>query len=242
LRLVAPASERVCAVLAFADVAAAIRASSTLRRRVSSVESLEMFLGEGLALVCSKFGIEKPFTTDHDAYLLVESADEVDPTDRLCEAIAATDGVVDAAFASEPSRRASLWRYREGHTEAINSLGAPHKLDVSLPIRNLAAFVDEVRQVVGAAAPAASTWLFGHVGDGNVHVNVTGVDPDDETVDDAVFRLAVRMGGNISAEHGIGVAKRRWLTLNRSQAEIATYRSIKRALDPAGILSPNVML
>jgi FAD/FMN-containing dehydrogenase len=73
-------------------------------------------------------------------------------------------------------------------------------------------------------------------------VNITGVDPSDETVDGAVLELVSSLGGSISAEHGIGVAKRRWLELNRSSSEIAAMRAVKRALDPAGILSPNVLV
>jgi FAD/FMN-containing dehydrogenase len=74
-----------------------------------------------------------------------------------------------------------------------------------------------------------------------VHVNITGVEPDDDAVDDRVLVLAADMGGSISAEHGIGTAKRPWLHLNRSPAEIAAFRSIKDALDPAGILNPHVL-
>ena len=96
--------------------------------------------------------------------------------------------------------------------------------------------------VVAGVAPDARCWLFGHVGDGNLHVNVTGVDPSDESVDDAVLRLVVASGGSISAEHGIGTAKRRWLSLQRSAEELAVFRSIKDALDPRGILNPHVLL
>ena len=78
--------------------------------------------------------------------------------------------------------------------------------------------------MVTGVAPGAEVWLFGHAADGNVHVNVTGVDPDDDAVDDAVFELAASLGGSVSAEHGIGTAKRRWLRLNRSDAEIARVR------------------
>ena len=85
-------------------------------------------------------------------------------------------------------------------------------------------------------------WLFGHAADGNVHVNVTGVDPDDDAVDDLVLRLVAAAGGSISAEHGIGRAKARWLHLNRSPAEITAFRAIKAALDPDGIMNPGVLL
>jgi FAD/FMN-containing dehydrogenase len=148
----------------------------------------------------------------------------------------------DVAVAVDAARRAELWRYREAHTDAINRLGAPHKLDVTLPAPAIASFVRDVPGRVIAAVPGATTWLFGHAADGNIHVNVTGVDPADDRVDDAVLGLTAALGGSISAEHGIGTAKRRWLHLNRSPAEIAAMRAIKHALDPRGTLNPNVLL
>ena len=95
---------------------------------------------------------------------------------------------------------------------------------------------------VAAVAPGARVWLFGHAGDGNVHVNVTGVAPDDERVTDAVLRLVAGLHGSISAEHGIGTAKRRWVHLTRSPAELRALRAIKDALDPNGTLNPHVLL
>jgi FAD/FMN-containing dehydrogenase len=169
-------------------------------------------------------------------------ADRTDPTGPLAEAVEDIDDLSDVAVATEPGPRAALWYYREAHTEAINTLGSPHKLDVTLPDAALAEFVDRVPEVVRTVDPAARTWLFGHVGDGNIHVNVSGPAPDDDRVDDAVFRLAAALGGSISAEHGIGTAKKRWLHLSRTPAEIRAFRSIKRALDPAGILNPQVLL
>ena len=82
---------------------------------------------------------------------------------------------LDAAVA-DSGRAAALWGYRERHTEAINLLGPPHKLDVTLPADRLAHFVDSVPAVVGKVAPDAQVWLFGHVADGNIHVNITGLD------------------------------------------------------------------
>jgi len=83
--------------------------------------------------------------------------------------------------------------------------------------------------------------VFGHIGAGNLHVNVLGPAPDDDSVDDAVFRLAAEHGGTISAEHGIGRAKAAVLHLSRSAAEIAAMRAVKSAFDPAGLLNPGVL-
>ena len=86
--------------------------------------------------------------------------------------------------------------------------------------------------------------MFGHLGDGNVHVNILGAmgsEPNDK-VDDAVLHYVAHLGGSISAEHGIGTAKKEFLHLNRSESELAAFRAIKSALDPNGILNPNVLL
>ena len=242
VRLVPQSPERVTSVLAFSSTAAAVEAASLLRRSLPELQSLEFFLQSGLDLVCRASGTAAPFPGAHRAYLLVEVAARHDPMPALAAVLDSVAGVEDVAVATDTARRAQLWRYREEHTEAINTLGAPHKLDVTLPAPALAAFIDHVGEVVRGADPAATTWLFGHVGDGNVHVNVTGVEPDDLSVDDRVMHYVAELGGSISSEHGIGTAKRTWLHLNRSAAELAAFRRLKTALDPAGILNPNVLL
>jgi FAD/FMN-containing dehydrogenase len=240
--LVPPTPARVVALLAFDAAAAALEALGPLRRGLPSLAAAELFFDDGLALVCSVTGAPRPFDRPHAAYLLVEAAGIADPSEDLAAAAGSLAGVADAAVAWDPGRVAALWHYREAHTEAINSLGVPHKLDVTLPAGELAEFVARVGAAVSGVRDGARVWLFGHAGDGNIHVNVTGVAPDDERVDAAVFGLAAGMGGSISAEHGIGAAKRRWLHLNRSAAEIGAFRALKRALDPDGVLNPHVLL
>ena len=111
-----------------------------------------------------------------------------------------------------------------------------------MPLAQLARFLAEAPDAVARVAPGARTILFGHLADGNVHVNVLGADPGDEHVDDAVLALALACGGTISAEHGVGVAKARWLERARGAGELAAMRAIKRALDPAGLLNPGAVL
>jgi FAD/FMN-containing dehydrogenase len=241
LRLVPRFDQRVVALLGFADVEGALAACSALRRALPSLEAAELFLDDGLELVCSTFHLPKPLTSPACAYLVIESADRVDPSNALASAVDDV-GAIDVAVAGSTQQRAALWRYREAHTEAINLIGPPHKLDVTLPSGALANFIAAVRTRIVAVVPDARVWLFGHAADGNLHVNVTGADPADERVDEVVLTLVAEHGGSISAEHGIGTAKKRWLHLSRSPAEIAAMRAIKRALDPAGILNPNVLL
>lgn len=243
LALVPALAQRVVALVAFDHLDPLLAAVGLLRRELPSLTAAELFFADGLELVCHQLHLPPPLAAGHEAYLLVEAASTTDPSSELAEAVDGLAGVGDVAVAVDRARSGALWRYREGHTEAINAIGPPHKLDVTLPAARLAEFVPRVREVVTGVAPGPGTrtWLFGHAADGNLHVNVTGVEPGDEVVDDAVLTLVADLGGSISAEHGIGTAKKRWLHLNRSPAELAVMRSIKRALDPAGTLNPNVL-
>lgn len=242
LRLVTRYEQRVVALVAFDTLADAVGAVASWRSSLDCLEAAELFLDEGLRLVCDTFGLPAPFTPRWPVYVLVEVAAHHDPTDELAAAVIASANVGDVAVAADTSGRRALWRYREDHTLAINTLGPPHKLDVTVPIGAVAEFVAEVPTRVAAVAPDAHTWLFGHLGDGNIHVNVTGPAPDDERVDEVVLAQVAELGGSISAEHGIGTAKTRWIHLTRSRDELAAMAAIKRALDPDGILNPNAVL
>jgi len=242
LRLHAPTRSSVVALCAFDDIETALDAVGTLRRELDCVNAIELFLETGLRLVCEQLGLARPFASPHVAYVLVEAAANTDPTDALGRAVGQCVGVADVAVATDAVSARALWRYREGHPEAINLVGVPLKLDVALPADRLGQFIHAVPARVAAIAPDASVWMFGHAGDGNVHVNVTGVPLDDERVTGSVFGLVAALHGSISAEHGIGTAKRRYLHLVRSPDEIAMYRAIKRAFDPIGILNPHVLL
>jgi FAD/FMN-containing dehydrogenase len=242
LRLVPHCPYVVVALLAFDRVDQALEAVGALRRSVDALRALEFFLDDGLELVRERLALSAPFAARHAAYVLAECAAGSDPAPALADAVAALADLADAAVATDARRARELWRYREGHTEAINLLGAPHKLDVTLPSAHLAEFVERVPGEVAAVVPEARVWLFGHAGDGNVHVNVTGVASDDERISDAVLRLVASMHGSISAEHGLGTATRRWLHLVRTPAEIELLRRIKQAFDPQEIFNPNVLL
>lgn len=240
LRLVHHLTERATALFALEGTAAALELLRRLGESVPSVEAAELFYQDGLELVCDYRNLSAPFSHQHGAYVLVECAASYDPTDELA-AVSDGPGVSDVAVAVDAARREQLWSYREHHTEAINATAVPHKLDVAVPLDRLEDFERKVRERIAAAAPQATPILFGHIGDGNIHVNVIGADPGDEALDQAVLELVAECGGSISAEHGIGHAKRKWLGLTRSEAEIAVMTQIKRSLDPAGLLNPGVL-
>lgn len=245
LRLVPQLPARVVALVALDDVTAGVAMGARLRRELTALLALELCLADGIALVCAHTGLPEPFDPPAAVVLLVECAGRAGETDTLVEQLAAvleTSAESRAsAVATDAAGRARLWSYREGHTEAVNAVGVPHKLDVTLPDARIAEFAGAVRDRVAQVAPGARVVLFGHVGDGNLHVNVLGPPPEDGTVDDAVLDLVLAMGGSISAEHGIGVAKRVALTRARPAPELAAERALKHALDPAGILNPGVI-
>jgi FAD/FMN-containing dehydrogenase len=198
-------------------------------------------LSDGVELTRAHAGLSPPFEVTHPCYLLVECAGPSDPTDDLAEALAQAPEVADAAVAADRPGRAALWAYRERHTEAVSALGVAHKLDVTLPLARLAHFVAAIPELVEQAAPGAAVHLWGHLGDGNLHVNILGPAPEDPAVDDAVLRFVAHLGGSISAEHGIGAAKRHLLHLTRGPEDLAAMRAIKHALDPDGRLNPGVL-
>lgn len=231
---------RVAALVPLGSAGEAAELFAALRAHAASLESCDFFLDEGLQLVLDHQRRESPLRTRAPFYVLAECAARSDPTEELAEALERA-GIDDALVADDTTSRERLWALREGHSEAINAAGIPHKLDVGVPLHELSRFLEQVPDAVTAAG-GERTILFGHLGDGNVHVNVLGTDPDDTRVDDAVLELVLDCGGTISAEHGVGVTKARWLERARGVAEVTAMRAIKRALDPDNLLNPGAVL
>lgn len=245
LALVPAAGAVVTGLIGLATVAEAVALVGRLRREVPNLEAAELVLRDGSLLVAEQTGVAPVLDPVPPVQVLVEAVGPPDPTDTLARVLDDTDGLVGVAVATDPARAAGLWHVREAHTESIARLGVPHKYDVTLPASRLARFVDEIPGVATAVEPGAQVWLFGHVGDGNIHVNVTAVARPDgagDRVADAVLGRVVADGGSVSSEHGIGTAKRRWLHRDRGAGDVAAMRAIKAALDPDGILNPNVLL
>jgi FAD/FMN-containing dehydrogenase len=230
---------RAVALLGFGSVEHAVAGAQLARRASSDVEAVELMTAAGMALVAEVKQLAPPFAIP-EACLLLEVAGR-SAFDDLVEVVAELPDVTETAVADGGAARERLWIWRESHTEAINTLGPPLKLDVTLPIQALAEFVAGVPRALGAVAPGARPWFFGHVADGNVHLNVTGAGEKREQVSDVLLHQVAAYAGSISSEHGIGHAKRHWLELSRSAAEIETMRALKRALDPASVLNPGVL-
>jgi FAD/FMN-containing dehydrogenase len=135
-----------------------------------------------------------------------------------------------------------LWQARESVAEVVGLFGPPVKFDVSLPFSAISAFAADSTRLIHRCSPDAIPLLFGHVGEGNLHLNVLRCDTDAESrIYPQMMKLIAAHGGNVSSEHGVGSRKRAYLTMSRTSADIAAMRAIKNALDPTGYLNPAVL-
>jgi D-lactate dehydrogenase (cytochrome) len=158
--------------------------------------------------------------------------------------------VRDAAIAGSIEQGKAFWRIRDMFGEAQRYAGGSIKHDVSVPVAAVPAFIREADAAVTALIPGARPLPFGHLGDGNIHYNVTqpeGADKDEylkrwDEVNAVVFAVVKKYGGSISAEHGVGVIKRDLLPSVKDPVALELMRSIKHLLDPRGILNPGKVL
>ena len=157
---------------------------------------------------------------------------------------------MNAASDETGTQAAALWALREGISESLSATGLPHKNDVALPIAALEAFCAELGGAFEATYPDWEICLFGHIGDGNLHVNVMKPEDMDKAaflekthdVDRIIFELVHAFDGSISAEHGIGLLKKGAIGYTRSDDELRLMRAMKAALDPDGLLNPGKIL
>jgi len=240
-------------VLLFAlpDLAGVLELFREARRGPFVMSAYELFTDRCLARVQRHRGLSSPLSTPSPHYALLE----VEPRDRD-----ALDGwladlmerplLLDGTLAQTGAQARGLWELRESISESLTSTGLPHKNDIALPISRLDAFCADLEALFVAEYPGWEICLFGHVGDGNLHVNVMKPDAMSKErflartheVDRQLFELVRRHEGSVSAEHGIGLLKREWLGYSRSDAEIEIMRGLKRLLDPEGILNPGKVL
>ena len=153
-------------------------------------------------------------------------------------ALAERPEVLDAAVTTEGPARDRLVAFRDRITESISALGVPLKLDVAVPVGALEELMVTVRRSVGEHG--GTMVPFGHLAEGNVHVNILDAG-NREAITAEVLTAAAGLGGTISAEHGVGIAKGPWLHLVRTPAELAAAAAVKHALDPSGMLNPGVL-
>ena len=245
------------AFVGLASPADALRLLAIARTEAAGGLTSFELIGEICVDMCVRHGdgIRDPLAKRHPWYVLMEISSSRDDAAATLEAVlerGMADGTVkDAAIATSLQQRAALWKLREVIPMAQKPEGGSIKHDISVPVAAVPAFIAEADAAVMKLIPGARPVAFGHLGDGNIHYNVsqpaTGTTAQDflgrwHEVNAVVFAIALRMGGSISAEHGIGVLKRDDLPRVKDRTAIDVMRGIKALLDPLGIMNPGKVL
>ncbi|GAB7146224.1 FAD-binding oxidoreductase [Mycobacterium riyadhense] len=239
LRLHPTPLHRVTAVCGFADLEALVDAGR-LFRDVDGIAALELIDGRAAALTGEHLGVGAP--VEGDWLLLVELAADHDQTDRLAELLDGVQLCGEPAVGVDVAAQQRLWRLRESLAEVLGVYGPPLKFDVSLPLAAIGGFARDAVALVHAQVPDALPVLFGHVGEGSLHLNVLRFPLErEQALYPEMMGLISDSGGNVSSEHGVGTRKRPYLSMSRDATDIATMRAVKAALDPTGYLNAAVL-
>jgi FAD/FMN-containing dehydrogenase len=239
LRLHPDPAHRVTAVCGFDELSALVDAGR-LFRELDGIAALELIDGSAAALAEEHLGAPPPV---HGRWLLlVELAADHDQTERLADALEGARTSSEPAVGVDNTAQQRLWRVRESLAEVVGVYGPPLKFDVSLPLSAVAGFARDAEALVRRHAADAIAVLFGHIGEGNLHLNVLRCSAEQEKeLYAAMMDLIAQCGGNVSSEHGVGSRKRRYLAMSRDAADIAAMRSLKSAFDPTGYLNAAVL-
>jgi FAD/FMN-containing dehydrogenase len=228
-----------------------LRLFQEARRGPFTLMAFECLTRNCLEAVTQVRGLQDPFAQPAPAYVLMEverpeSPDGQQILDDWLGSLFENSLVKDGTLAQSPREARDLWSLREGVAESIYHLGFLHKNDISVPVARLEAFIAEMEEMFRTQHSDLAVYFFGHIGDGNLHVNTMmpkGMERDvflnkcHET-DRDLFGLVRKYEGSISAEHGIGLLKKGDLHYSRSTVELEYFRVMKRMLDPKGLLNP----
>ncbi len=217
---------------------------------VLELSAFEFFSELALTHVLAHRGLQRPLAAATPFYALIEfDAAREEAALEAFRAALDRNWVEDGVISRSDAQAASLWALREGITESIAPF-TPYKHDLAVRVSRVPDFLQAVEGIVGARYPGVEICWYGHIGDGNLHLNVLkpeGVSTDEfydecRRIGPELFAAVQRWGGSISAEHGVGLLKRDFLEFSRSPAEIELMRGIKAAFDPNGIMNPGKLL
>lgn len=218
-------------------------------KKKCTLVAFEMFSEKALQKVLESTGLQRPFATTCDFYVLAEvemkSESDQEAVLEVFESCLEKSLVLDGTVSQSDSQAKNFWRLREDISESLAKY-SPYKNDISVAISKVPHFMRELDALLAKAYPQWEVIWFGHIGDGNLHINILrpeGMSKEDfvqecRKVDQLVFDSVRKHGGSISAEHGVGLTKKSFLTYTRSAAEVQLMKGIKKVFDPDGILNP----
>ncbi|MEX0964696.1 MAG: FAD-binding oxidoreductase [Pseudohongiellaceae bacterium] len=214
-----------------------------------NLTAFEFFSEKALKHVIEEKQLQRPFETEPEFYALIEfenlAEQDMETAMTLFETCLEEGWIVDGSISQNSTQASNLWRLREDISETIAKF-TPYKNDISVKVSKVPEFLQEVDSLVTSAYPDFEIIWFGHIGDGNIHLNI--LKPEDlaaeeffekcGSVSDLVFEIVQKHGGSISAEHGVGLLKKPFLHYSRSATEIEYMKAIKKIFDPNNIMNP----
>jgi FAD/FMN-containing dehydrogenase len=241
IRLHPSPGHRVTAIAGFDTLPEVVHAGRILRDN-EGIAALELIDRRGTAVAEEHLGVAAP--VDARWLLLIELAGAEDQTERLADALEDFELAGEPAVGVDAAAQQRLWRVRESVNEILGIYGPPLKFDVSLPLSAIEKFAGASGELIASHAPDAIPVLFGHIGEGNLHLNVLRCDltgDKERQLYSAMMSLIAAHGGNVSSEHGVGTRKRVYVGMSLDAADIAAMRAIKAAFDPSGYLNSAVL-
>lgn len=235
-------------LLAVPQLDSLMKVFSELKMQTSLV-AFEMLSKEALEYVIHATSLPKPLPTDSNYYVVaeVENRSEQDEEKILAvyEKCLNLGWITDGAIAQNATQAKTFWRYREDISESLSKF-SPYKNDISVTISQVPDFMEDLDKVLKSSYPSWKVVWFGHIGDGNLHINILRPDglskeefvKECQKVDPLIFSTIQKYQGSISAEHGVGLTKKKFLSFSRSEAEIKLMKGIKQVFDPDQILNP----
>jgi len=235
------------------DMSTVFKLFHEARRGPFQLMAFETLTDNCMQVVTKHRGIPSPFKNIEgaDAYVLMEVERPLSPDaqavlDAWLAGLFEKDFVIDGTLAQSPREAKELWSLREGVAEALYAKGFLHKNDIAVPVSELEGFIHEMNVMFEKSHPDLGVYYFGHIGDGNLHVNTMKPDAMDKEAflkrvhhaDDDLFKIVQKYKGSISAEHGIGLLKKEALKFSRSPSEMILFRQMKKIFDPKNLLNP----
>lgn len=252
IKLTAKPPELKVMVFAVKNLSSVMKVFSEFKNNCQ-LQAYEMFSEKALQHVLKSTGLGRPLPTLADFYVLceVESAntDTEEKIIRVFENCLEQEWILDGVISQSEIQAKTFWRYREDISESLSAF-SPYKNDVSVVISRVPDFMTDLDAVLHSAYPDWEVIWFGHIGDGNLHINILkpqNLAKEDfvaecRKVDELVFKAVQKQHGSISAEHGVGLTKKSFLTFTRSPSEIELMRGIKKVFDPDSIMNPGKVI
>ncbi|OUS40594.1 FAD-binding oxidoreductase [Oleispira antarctica] len=252
MRLTRPAKNLTVLVLGVPEFEAIMSVLNTFQTNID-LTAFEFFSDKAMRKVVARGDVPAPFETEAEYYALLEFEAEteghIDQAMELFEKCMEEGWVLDGVMSQSETQAQNLWRLREDISETIAEW-TPYKNDISVVVSKVPPFLNEIEAIVTREYPDFEIIWFGHIGDGNLHLNI--LKPDDlakevffeqcAKVSTWVFEIVEKYQGSVSAEHGVGMTKKAYLKYTRSEAEIDYMRAVKAAFDPKNIMNPGKLI